>query len=128
MTKQTPYSILIVDDEPLIRKSLYEILKISGYDTYTAATAEEVIDLFEKRTFDIVITDMQLPKMNGLELIIFIKKISPATEVILITGYGSIETAVEAMKKGAFDYISKPIVDDEIKLLIERIIEKKETA
>ncbi|MBF0504433.1 MAG: sigma-54-dependent Fis family transcriptional regulator [Candidatus Omnitrophica bacterium] len=125
MSAQIPYSILIVDDEPLIRRSLYEILKISGYDTHMAASAEEAINLFENKKFDIVITDLQLPQLSGLELIIFIKKISPATEVILVTGYGSIETAVEAMKKGAFDYITKPIVDDEIKFLIERIIEKK---
>jgi DNA-binding NtrC family response regulator len=125
MTSQNRYSILIVDDEPLIRKSLYEILKIAGFDTYTAVNAEEATVLFEKRSFDIVITDMKLPKMNGLELLSFIKDISPTTEVILITGFGSIETAVEAMKKGAFDYITKPIVDEEIKIHIDKIIEKK---
>jgi two-component system, NtrC family, response regulator HydG len=125
MPKQTPYSILIVDDEPLIRKSLYEILKIAGFDTSTAANAEEAAALFTARAFDIVITDMKLPKMSGLELLSLIKKNSPATEVILITGYGSIETAVAAMKNGAFDYVTKPIVDDEIKILIDKIIEKK---
>jgi DNA-binding NtrC family response regulator len=125
MIDHKQYSILIVDDEPLIRKSLYEILKIEGFDAYTALNAEEAMDLFKKRSFDIVITDMKLPKISGLELLNFIKKTSPVTEVILITGFGSIETAVEAMKKGAFDYVSKPIVDDEIKILIDKIIEKK---
>jgi DNA-binding NtrC family response regulator len=125
MPNQNSYSILIVDDEPLIRKSLYEILKIAGYDTHTASNAEEAIALFSTRSFDIVITDMKLPKMSGLELLGAVKKASPLTEVILITGYGSIETAVDAMKKGAFDYVTKPIVDDEIKILIEKIIEKK---
>ena len=125
MTSNHQYSILIVDDEPLIRKSLYEILKISGFDVYMAINAEEAVELFKTKSFDIVITDMKLPKISGIELLSIIKKNSPLTEVILVTGYGSIETAVEAMKKGAFDYITKPIVDDEIKILIGKIIEKK---
>jgi len=125
MSNNSEYSILIVDDEPLIRKSLYEILKIAGFDTHTSVNAEDAIALFTSRTFDIVITDMKLPKMNGIELLGNIKKISPTTEVILITGYGSIETAVDAMKNGAFDYVTKPIVDDEIRILIDKIIEKK---
>ena len=125
MANKNAYSILIVDDEPLIRKSLYEILKIAGFDTTTAINAEEAIALFSTKSFDIVIADMMLPKMSGLELLSNIKKNSPTTEVILITGYGSIESAVDAMKKGAFDYVTKPIVDDEIKILIEKIIEKK---
>ena len=122
--KNSSYSILVVDDEPLIRKSLYEILKIEGFDTHTAVNGEDAISLFSSRSFDIVITDMKLPKMSGLELLSSIKKASPLTEVILITGYGSIESAVNAMKQGAFDYVTKPIVDDEIKILISKIIEK----
>lgn len=125
MPNNSDYSILVVDDEPLIRKSLYEILKIAGFDTHTAQNAEEALALFTARSFDIVITDMKLPKMSGLDLLGALKKTSPMTELILITGYGSIETAVEAMKKGAFDYVTKPIVDDEIKILIEKIIEKR---
>jgi DNA-binding NtrC family response regulator len=125
MPDKRPYTILIVDDEPLIRKSLYEILKIAGFEAYTAMNGEEAVDLLASRPFDIVITDMKLPKMSGLELLNAVKKTCPQTEVILITGYGSIDTAVDAMKKGAFDYVTKPIVDDEIKILIEKIIEKK---
>ncbi len=125
MSPQNSYSILIVDDEPLIRKSLYEIFKIAGFDAHTAMNGEEALALVANKTFDIIITDMKLPKMSGLELISAVKKITPTTELILITGYGSIESAVEAMKKGAFDYITKPIVDDEVKILIEKIIEKK---
>lgn len=125
MPNKRSYSILVVDDEPLIRKSLYEILKIAGFDAHTAMNGEEAVDLFAIRSFDIVITDMKLPKMSGLDLLNVIKKTSPLTEVILITGYGSIETAVDAMKKGAFDYVTKPIVDDEIRILIDKIIEKK---
>lgn len=119
------YNILVVDDEPLIRKSLYEILKIEGYHAHMAASAEEAIEILKRISADIVITDMKLPKMNGLELLSHIKKDCPGTEVILITGYGTIETAVEAMKKRAFDYVTKPIIDSEIKLVIRKIIDKK---
>ncbi|MBF0512355.1 MAG: sigma-54-dependent Fis family transcriptional regulator, partial [Candidatus Omnitrophica bacterium] len=125
MSKQKSYSILIVDDDPLIRKSLYEFLKVGGDDISTAHDAEEARVFFSKKTFDVVITDMKLPQMSGLALLEVIKKESPTTEVIIITGYSNIEIAVDAMKKGAFDYVTKPIVDDEIKILIEKIIEKK---
>ncbi len=119
-------NILVVDDEPLIRKSLYEILRIEGYNVHMAKSGEEALELIEKTTVDAVITDMKLPKISGLELLAEIKKHYPDIEVIIITGFGSIESAVEAMKKGAYDYITKPLIDNEIKLIIKRIVEKKE--
>src|SRR3989338_10248786 len=115
------YKILIVDDEPLIRESLYEILRIEGYRVQMASSGEDALRVLNKSDFDIVVTDFKLPKMNGIELLENIKKEKSKTEVILITGYGSIETAVEAMKKGAFDYITKPINDSEIKIIISKI-------
>ncbi len=117
--------ILIVDDEPLIRESLYEILRIAGYHVHMAAGGEEALDLIRRERIGIIVTDMKLPRMSGLELLTEVKAASPEIEVILITGYGSIESAVEAMKKGAYDYITKPINDDEIKLAIEKIMQKK---
>ena len=117
--------ILIVDDEPLIRESLYEILRIEGYSVQMAPTAEAALEILQKGPVDIVLTDMRLPKMNGIELLAQVKKDHPETEVILITGYGSVGTAVEAMKAGAYDYITKPINDSEIKLIIDKIVEKK---
>ncbi len=113
--------ILVVDDEPLIRESLYEILRIDGYRVQMASTAEEALNILFKGKIDIVVTDFKLPEMNGLELLMEIKKKELNTEVILITGYGSIETAVESMKQGAYDYITKPINDNEIKLIISKI-------
>jgi len=118
--------ILIVDDEPLIRKSLYEILRIEGYRVQMAETGEEAMGILKKERIDIVVTDFQLPKMNGIHLLEEIKHRSPKTEVILITGYGTIESAVTAMKKGAFDYITKPINDNEIKIIIQKLIEKRQ--
>ncbi|MDE1921622.1 MAG: sigma-54-dependent Fis family transcriptional regulator [Candidatus Omnitrophica bacterium] len=120
------YHILIVDDEPLIRKSLYEILKIEGFRVQMASAMQEAKELVRKTLFDIVITDLKLADADGIDLLGFIKKNFPATEVIVITGYGTIESAVSAMKQHAFDYVTKPIHDEEIKLIIARIIEKKE--
>jgi DNA-binding NtrC family response regulator len=118
--------ILVVDDEPLIRESLYEILRIEGYHVQMAQSGQEAVQLLEKSAFDIVVTDFKLPKMSGMDLLSAIKKDYPKTELIMITGYGSIETAVEAMKKGAYDYITKPINDNEIKIIINKIVEKME--
>jgi len=120
------YSILIVDDEPLIRESLYEILRIDGFRGHMASSGEEALKILKNQNYDIIVMDMKLPKLSGLELIEQVKKDAPETEVIMITGYGTIETAVEAMKKGAYDYITKPINDQEIKLIINKIVEKKE--
>lgn len=115
-----------MDDEPLIRESLYEILRIEGYHVQMAHDGPGAVQLLEKSVFDIVVTDFKLPKMSGMDLLSVIKKDYPKTEVIMITGYGSIETAVEAMKKGAYDYITKPINDNEIKIIINKIVEKME--
>jgi len=120
------YRILIVDDEPLIRESLYEILRIEGYNAFMASSGKEALKMIKEHNFNIIVTDMKMPELGGLELLDQVKKISQATDVILVTGYGTIETAVEAMKKGAYDYITKPINDDEIKLIIRNIIYRKE--
>ena len=117
--------LLLVDDEPLIRESLYEILRMEGYVVQTTETGEKALDLIDRSHFDVVVTDFKLPRMSGLDLLKELKKRHPKTETIVITGYGSIESAVEAMKMGAFDYITKPINDHEIKIIINKIVEKK---
>lgn len=116
--------ILVADDEPLIRKSLYEILRADGYYASMAADGEDALNKIEEKGFDIVITDLKMPGISGMELLKKIKSKKLHTEVILITGYGNIEDAVEAMKIGAFDYVTKPIVDSEIKIIINKIIER----
>lgn len=120
------YNILVVDDEPLIRKSLFVSLKQQGFNAFMASNAQEVLALLPKTKIDIIIADMNLPGVSGIDILRRVKKDYPDIEVVLITGYGTIETAVEAMKLKAFDYITKPIVDDEIKIVIQKIIEKKE--
>lgn len=118
--------ILVADDEPLVRRSLCEFLTISGYTVSSASNGREALGLFKNHTADIVITDIKMPEMDGIELLKQIKTISPNIPIILITGYASIENAVEAMKEGAYDYITKPIIDSEIKIIIERLIKQRE--
>lgn len=118
--------ILIVDDEPLIRRSLSELLTLSGYTVSSASSAKEALNLLKDYTADIIITDVKMPEMDGVQLLKQIKNNHPNTPVILITGYASIESAVEAMKEGAYDYITKPIVDSEIKIILERLIRQKQ--
>lgn len=116
----------MVDDEPLVRNSLSELLTLSGYTVTTAANGKEALGLLKSYTTDIVISDIKMPEIDGTQLLKKIKASYPNTPVILITGYGSIESAVEAIKEGAYDYITKPIVDSEIKIVIERLIKQRQ--
>ncbi len=101
-------SILIIDDEKAIRKTLSEILSYEGYKIDEAADGEEGILKFKGTTYDVVLCDIKMPKMDGLEFLEKAREINSDVPVIVISGHGNIETAVEAVKKGAFDYISKP--------------------
>ncbi|MFA5118259.1 MAG: sigma-54 dependent transcriptional regulator [Candidatus Omnitrophota bacterium] len=118
--------ILVVDDEPLVRGSLTELLTLSGYTVSSANNGKEAIDFLKSYTVDLVISDIKMPEMDGTQLLKQIKKDHQDTPVIMITGYGSIENAVEAVKEGAYDYITKPIVDSEIKLVIERLLKERQ--
>ncbi len=116
-----PSTILIIDDEPLIRLSMMDALKAVGYEVRAAATGQEGLDLLKKESFDIVVTDLRLPGADGLDVLQACKQRSPRTEVIVITAHGSVETAVEAMKRGAYDYITKPFLMDELLLIVDRV-------
>jgi len=118
--------ILIVDDESLVRRSLSELLTLQGYTVSSVSSGKEALDSLKNYTADIVITDIKMPELDGMQLLKKIKTLYPDIPVILITGYGSIEDAVEAMKEGAYDYITKPIVDSEIKIVIERLIKQRQ--
>jgi DNA-binding NtrC family response regulator len=101
-------SILIIDDEKAIRKTLTEILGYEGYKIDEAADGEEGLKRFREKNYDLVLCDIKMPKLDGIEFLEKAKEINPDVPVIIISGHGNIETAVEAVKKGAFDYISKP--------------------
>jgi len=101
-------TILIIDDEASIRRTLREILEFEKYQVMEAPDGFSAIELFKKQTIDVVLLDIKMPKMDGLEVLDFLQEINPEVPVIMISGHGTIDTAVEAVKKGAFDYISKP--------------------
>jgi len=119
------FQILFVDDEREILSVFNKYLSHQGYRVNVVDNGFKALELLKKKNFDIVFTDLQMPGFSGIELLMAIKEYRPETEVIIITGYGTIESAVDALKLGSYDYIQKPIKMDRLKLLIDRIIEKK---
>ena len=100
--------ILIIDDERAIRSTLSEILQHEGYKVETAENGEEGLEKFKAQTFDVVLCDIKMPKLDGIEFLEKAHQLNPDIPIIMVSGHGTIETAVDAVKKGAFDYISKP--------------------
>ena len=117
--------ILIIDDERAIRKTLGEILSYEGYKVEEAADGEEGIRLALEKTFDVILCDIKMPKMDGLEVLEKLKEQKPDIPVIMISGHGTIETAVEAVKKGAFDYIAKPPDLNRLLITLRNALDKK---
>ena len=117
--------ILIVGDEPDMRAALIHALDGAGYSVETASSGFEALDKFKKDEFRLVITDVNMPQMSGFEVLGEIKKISPEVPVVLITADGSVDNAVEAMKRGAEDYILKPFSDEAIQLAIRKVTKNR---
>ena len=117
--------IMVVDDDSLGREYLCETLMRGGYEVISASNGQQAIARISKEPCDAIFLDMKMPGMCGMEVLEKIKSISPETVVILMTAHGTIETAVEAMKKGAYDYIIKPFSPDQIELLISRVNERQ---
>lgn len=120
-----PCSILVVDDDPTTLDLIVESLTEEGYDVAKAADGREAAAMADRRSFDIVLTDLVMPGMSGLEVLAHFTEHHPEATVIVLTGYATIETAVEAMKRGAFDYLSKPAKLDEILMVLRRTQELK---
>ncbi len=118
--------ILVVDDEHAVMQSLVVWLKKSGYMVNGAASGPEALKLFEASPFDLVFLDMKMPEMDGLDVLRAVKESYPKTLVVMMTAYGSIETAVEAMKNGASDYLMKPLDPDLLEPLIVRLLQLRE--
>lgn len=112
---------MLVDDEPLMRLSIMDALEAVGCNVHAASTGTEGIEALRAKTFDLVITDLRLPGADGLAVLKAVKEKDPLTEVLVITAHGSVETAVGAMKLGAFDYVTKPFQMDELLLIVERV-------
>lgn len=115
--------ILVVDDDESLRRVTEVQLQQGGYQVLTAASGQEALELLQKRPFELVITDLKMPGMSGVELLKRIRTDYPELVVIMVTAFGTIETAVEAMRAGAYDYVTKPVHIEELKLTIGRALE-----
>jgi len=118
--------ILVVDDEENAREGLSKILTKEGYKVETAANGKEAVDTIKLHSFDLVITDMRMPLMDGFELLREIKKMDDNIGVIMITAYGEVESYLEAMNMGAFEYINKPVRVNELKRVITKVLEDRQ--
>ncbi len=118
-------TILVVDDEENAREGLSKILSKEGYLVETAADGKEAIDIAKRQSFDLVITDMKMPLMDGFEVLREIKKMDDEMGVIMITAYGEVESYLEAMNLGAFEYINKPVRVNELKRVITKVLEQR---
>jgi len=116
---------LIVDDDPVALDLLREVLSKEGYEVVSALSAEEAISQGIENIFDVIITDVRMGEKDGMDVLRSFKKTSPETAVIMITAFGSIDTAIEAIREGAFDYISKPFKLEEIKITVRRALEQR---
>jgi DNA-binding NtrC family response regulator len=117
--------ILVVDDEMIVCESCKRILEEEGYEVEAALSGKEAFEKMKANSFDIVITDLKMPGIDGMEVLRTFRKEYPDSIIIMITGFSTVETAVEAMKLGAFDYIPKPFTPDEVSIVVKKAIEKK---
>ena len=124
MTSDSKVRFMIVDDHPSIRKLCMTVGTSVGFSCVEAESGEAALAQLENDSPDIILTDLMMPNMSGLEFLPRVKQLLPRTEIAIMTGHGSIETAVQAMKLGAYDYITKPFRVEELKLLLQRMAEK----
>jgi diguanylate cyclase (GGDEF)-like protein len=125
MQKNTKARILVVDDEEITRQLLLDFLGDVGYQIETAASGEEALNKIRQTPFDLVITDVRMPGMSGIDLIQSVNDGNLDTCFLVITGYASLDTAITAIKSGAYDYITKPFNLDELRIIVERAVERQ---
>ena len=123
-TDRKDISILVVDDDQQLADVLYRSIEKFGFNSDVAFSGEEALSKVQETAYSIIISDLKMPEISGLELLEIVKKEDDDIIFIIITGYGSIEQAVEAMKKGAYDFITKPFNLHEIEAIINRAVEK----
>ena len=116
--------ILIVEDDPLVLKGFETILKGEGYDVTSVTSGEEALDIITEDRFHLILTDLMLGEIDGLNVLRKTKEISPNTVVVMITGYESMESAIKSLRDGAYDYLIKPCKDIDLKMSIKRALEK----
>ena len=122
-------SVLVVDDEPAMRLLVTSVLKDEGHDVTAAASGEEALQLVARRHYHLIITDLKMPGISGLDVLEAVRRDDPETAVILLTAFGTVEGAVEAMRKGAAHYLLKPLANpDELRLAVRRVLEERRLA
>ena len=119
------FNALVVDDEDDFRETLVKRLKIRSLHVWGAETGQKALDLMDQLVFDVVVLDVKMPGLDGIETLREMKKKKPLTEVILLTGHGSMESGIEGMKLGAFDYVMKPVNIDELLDKMRQAYERK---
>jgi len=117
---QGTLQVMLIDDEPIVGKRLKPAIEKKGYEVEAFTTGAEALARLDEKTFDIVITDVRMDEIDGIEVMTRVKERSPHTRVIIITGYATIEMAHEALAKGAFDFIAKPFKPNDLRAVIER--------
>src|SRR5262245_1254914 len=115
-------SILVVDDEPVVQDAVRWLLRAQGYDVDTVGNGEEALSRIAQQEFDVVVSDIKMPGLNGLDVLERSRALKPNLSVILMTGYASVETAIEALRLGAADYLRKPFELDDLTLSVERAL------
>ena len=121
----SPHKILVVDDEKITRQNLEHVFKKDGYQVDTASDGLEALNFLRKSAFDVIVTDLKMGKVDGMAVLDKAKAINPITEVIIITGYATVSTAIEAMQKGSYHYLTKPLKLNEIRSTIQKALFKK---
>ena len=122
---EAPAHVLVIDDDKAMRDACFQILSRQGYRVELAASAKQGLSLLERLSFDTILLDLVMPDMDGLEALKKIRALDPDVEVIIITGYGTIQSAVESIKAGAFHFLSKPFVPDDLRNLVSRALGKR---
>ena len=118
-------NVLVVDDEAIMQDSFARILNKEGHEVQTASSGEEAIEKFDREPFDLVLLDIKMPGIGGIETLRRLKEMDPGVTILIVTGYPSIDTAVKAIKLGAYDYITKPFTPDVLRIAINRALERK---
>ncbi|MBW1839455.1 MAG: sigma-54-dependent Fis family transcriptional regulator, partial [Deltaproteobacteria bacterium] len=125
MVKKNAHKILVIDDNEWIRDTLKQLLAMSGYQVDVANDGEKGIKKVKSQNYDVVLTDIQMPKVDGMELLKQIKEYNPALPVVMITGFPTVDTAIQAMRQGASDFITKPFRYEQVSMTVDKLMNER---
>ena len=117
-------SILVVDDEPVVREALRRLLSLDGYDVAVAVSGDDALGCIPRQGFDVIVSDIRMPGLDGLQLLERLRAVNPRVGVILVTAYATLDTAVEALRLGADDFFLKPFEMDDLRRSVKRVLRR----